>query len=286
MDEVAANFIDAGIDVWNKLIEFSLSLLQLTPETYNTQAWSIIEKLNNRIFVPVASVLIVYFFLFGFFENMVDVHKAFRPETIFILMVKLSVANGLVALNLPIVKAVFQVGANMVTAIISVAGGPNGATQIKSNEMIAYISDSGTFAGLGYLALHLIVVPVICVMAIMIFYTVLIRMIKILCIIPYGSFAFATTAGGNSIGASRTAFIKYMICCAGEASFIVIALIIGTTITNKGGLGLTKVFNIDTASGWNFSRVFFNELELIITCVVVVGIVKSGQSILQKALNL
>lgn len=286
MDEVAANFITAGIDVWNKLIDFSLSILQLTPETYNTQAWSIIEKLNDRVFVPVASVLIVYFFLFGFFENVVDVHKAFRPETIFMMLVKLSVANGLVALNLQIVKAIFQVGANMVTAIISIVGGPNGDTQVVKDEMIEYISDSGTFAGLGYLALHLIVVPVICVMAIMIFYTVLIRMIKILCIIPYGSFAFATTAGGSSIGASKTAFIKYMICCAGEASFIVIALIIGTTITNKGGLGLSKVFNIDTTSGWNFSGVFFTELEIIITCVVVVGIVKSGQSILQKALSL
>lgn len=286
MEDVAANFIDAGIDVWNKLIEFSLSLLQLTPETYNTNVWEIVGKINDRIFVPVASVLIVYFFLIGFFENTTDIHRAFRPETVFVSLVKISFANGLVSLNLPIVKAIFNVGANLVTAIISITGGPNGATQMKSDEMIAYIRSSGTFAGLGYLALHLIVVPVICVMAVMIFYTVLIRMVKIICVIPYGSIAFATTAGGSSIGASRTAFVKYIICCAGEASFILIALIVGTVITNNGGLGLTKVFNINTTSGWNFSAVFFTELELIITCVVVVGIVKSGQSILQKALNL
>lgn len=286
MDDVAANFIDAGIDVWNKLIEFSLSLLRLTPETYNTKVWEIIEKINDRIFVPVASVLIVYFFLIGFFENTTDIHRAFRPETVFVSLVKISFANGLVSLNLPIIKAIFNVGANLVTAIISITGGPNGATQVKSDEMIAYIRGSGTLAGLGYLALHLIVVPVICVMAVMIFYTVLIRMVKIICVIPYGSLAFATTAGGSSIGASRTAFVKYIICCAGEASFILIALIVGTVIINNGGLGLTKVFNINTASGWNFSAVFFTELELIITCVVVVGIVKSGQSILQKALNL
>lgn len=286
MDDVAANFIDAGIDVWNKLIEFSLSLLRLTPETYNTKVWEIIEKINDRIFVPVASVLIVYFFLIGFFENTTDIHRAFRPETVFISLVKISFANGLVSLNLPIIKAIFNVGANLVTAIISITGGPNGATQVKSDEMITYIRGSGTLAGLGYLALHLIVVPVICVMAVMIFYTVLIRMVKIICVIPYGSLAFATTAGGSSIGASRTAFVKYIICCAGEASFILIALIVGTVIINNGGLGLTKVFNINISSGWNFSAVFFTELELIITCVVVVGIVKSGQSILQKALNL
>lgn len=291
MGEAAANLISSGVECWNKLVEFAISLLQISPDMYNADAWNIITKINNYVFVPVASSLIVLFFVIGFCQECTDIRSEIRFETVMATLIKISITETFVVFNLQIIKGIFGVGSNLVTAVISVAGGINGGTNINIDVIDSYLRNFDTFdfAGLGYLLINVLMMPIICVLAVMLFYTIMIRMIKILVIIPFGSIAFAAMAGGRSLGGTTSAFSKYMICLSGEAVFIVIALLVSTAMVNSGGLGLLTAFGYtspQSVADCSFNIVFFTELEIVITCLVTLGIVKGGQNILQRALAL
>ena len=291
MGEAAADLISAGVSTWNNLVEFAISLLTMSPDTYNADAWLLIERINSYVFIPVASSLIVLFFVIGFCQECTDVKSEIRFETVLLVLIKLSITEAFVVFNLQIIKAIFGVGANLVDAIMGIAGGINGGTQLDIHVIDSYLRslDGFDLAGLGYLLINVLLMPVICVLAVMLFYTIMIRMLKILVIIPFGSLAFAAMAGGRSFGHTTTAFNKYMICLSGEAAFIVIALLVSTALVNSGGMGLLTAFGISapqSISDCNFNVIFFTELEIVITCLVTLGIVKGGQGILQKALAL
>lgn len=291
MGDAAANLITAGVETWNQLVDFAVSLLGMSPDTYNTNAWKIIEKLNNYLFVPLASSLIVLFFLIGFCQECLDIKSEIRPETLFRTFIKLGITQALVVYNIELIKGIFGMGAKIVEAISKTAGGINGGTNIDISVIDQYLRDLGDWnpSAIGYILINVLMMTLLCVLAVMMFYTILTRMIKILVIIPYGSLAFATMAGGRSIGMTSSAFLKYIICLAGEASFIMIALLVSAAMINGGGLGLLTAFGItppQSIADCNFNTVFFTELEIVIGCVVTLGIVKGGQSILQKALAL
>lgn len=291
MGDAAANLITSGVETWNQLVEYAIGLLGMSPDTYNSAAWSIIERLNNYLFIPIASSLIVLFYVIGFCQECIDVKAEVRFETVIKSLVKLSITEMFVVFNLQIVKGIFQVGTGMVKAVFRIGGGVNGGTNIDVSVIDSYLRSLGDWsaAAIGYILINVFIMTALCVLAIMLFYTIMIRMIKILVIIPYGSLAFSTMAGGRNIGMTSTAFVKFVICLAGEASFIVIALLISTAMVNNGGLGLLTAFGITTPkdiSDCNFNVVFFTELEIVISCLVTLGIVKGGQSILQKALAL
>ncbi len=285
MGDAAANFFELGIKVWNTLIEAAIGLLSMSPETFNPTAWVMVEKLNNYLFVPVAQGLLIIFFVIGFCESTIDIRREFKMESVIKMLLKVCISSGLVSYSLTITKGILQTGANFAIAVTQYSGGATAGTQYKFDTMIANIRDLGFFEGLGVLALNLIAVPVICVMSVMIYYTCLIRLLKIYTLIPFGSLAFASAAGGQTTGQSQSAFVKYIISVAGEAVFIVVAIVMSVAITKNGGLGLAGLFgiNVNTSS---FSSVACSLIEVIINLLVTVGLIKGGQGILQKAFAL
>lgn len=291
MGDAAANLIKAGVETWNQLVEFAINLLGMSPDTYNTAAWAIIERLNDYLFVPLAASLLVLFFVIGFCQECIDIKSEIRTETVVRTFIRLILAQTFVVYNLTFVKAVFGIGTNLVNSVLKIGGGLNGSTNIDISVIEAYLRGLGDWSpsAIGYILINVLFMTVFCVLAVIMFYTVMVRMIKILVIIPYGALAFSTMAGGRSIGMTGSAFIKYIVCLAGEASFIVIALLVSTAMVNDGGLGLMSAFGISapkTAADCNFNTIFFTQLEAALGCLVTLGIVKGGQGILQKALAL
>ena len=88
MGEAAADLISAGVSTWNNLVEFAISLLTMSPDTYNADAWLLIERINSYVFIPVASSLIVLFFVIGFCQECTDVKSEIRFETVLLVLIK------------------------------------------------------------------------------------------------------------------------------------------------------------------------------------------------------
>lgn len=283
MGDWAADLLNMGCEVWNTLVGYSIEFMSKTPDTYNAGVWSTIVLLNNTLFIPVASALITLFFMIGFCQETQDIHTDIRFETVFKYLIRLAVTEALVTYNLNIIQAIFKVFGNLYDAITVKAGGINGNTIFDQSSIVAYLRNLDTIPAIGYILLNLIFLMVMAVLAITMFYTIFTRLLKILVMIPLGAFAMSTVAGGRSIAMSAQSFIKYIISVAGEIIIIILALIVMKSLGNDG-LGLKTVLGI--SKDLNVSNIFFTELEAIITTLITVGLIKSAQSMLQKALSL
>lgn len=90
---------------WNNQVGLVFSMLGQSPVSFKGGGpWAAIESVQP-IFVAVGSSLVVLFFVIGFCSESVDVREEMRFEVILRMLIRLILAEWLVANNVTIMKA-------------------------------------------------------------------------------------------------------------------------------------------------------------------------------------
>jgi len=277
------SLLQAALNNWSGWINQANGLLLTSPDEFSSAAWGLVERINPY-FVSVACTLIILFFLWGFFNDTVDMHREFRAETLFKYGLRFFAAQYLVVNNLTIIKAMFGMVSALVRVVVNVAGTGNIQYSYEAtDQMTEAMKNMSLLTSPFYMFVAWIFALICTVAGIYIFYLVFVRFLKILVIIPFGALAFSTFAGGGSISKSTSAFFRYALSVMLEAVVMVIAISICSVIISNNVLG--SLFpSIDTLS--NLAYVTFFCVEKCFMVLATVGIVKGAQVAVSRALAL
>ena len=204
---------------WNHQVSLVFSMLGQSPVGFKGGSpWAMIESVQP-VFVAVGSSLVVLFFVIGFCSESVDIREEMRFEAILRMLIRLILAEWLVANNVTIMKAFFTSAGNLVNLLSS-----GSYTTLSINSAQADI-----IKGLGFgeslimliLAAVLSVIVIIC--GFFMIYTVYFRFLKIMVMVPIGSIAFATLAGNRNVANTAGAYAKYFLSVVFEAVTMALA---------------------------------------------------------------
>lgn len=260
---------------WNNQVSLVFAMLGQSPISFKGGGpWQVVERIEP-IFVGVGSSLVVLFFVIGFCSESVDVREEMRFEVILRMLIRLGIAEWLVANNVTIMKAVFSTIGNLVNAL---SAGQYTTVSIDSAQ-------AEVIKGLGFgeslimliLAALLSVIVIIC--GFFMIYTVYFRFLKLLVIVPMGAIAFSTLAGNRNVAHTATSYAKHFLSVVFEAVTMALAIIICNAFISAGLPTFTGGY-----ADWAKTLIYL--CEMTFTAALTVGSVKGAQSLTSKVLGL
>ncbi len=260
---------------WNNQVSLVFSMLGQSPVNFKGGgSWQVIESIEP-IFVGVGSSLVVLFFVIGFCSESVDIREEMRFEVILRMLIRLGIAEWLVANNVTIIKAFFTTIGNLVNAL---SAGQYTTLAIDSTQ-------ADVIKGLGFgeslimliLAALLSVIVIIC--GFFMIYTVYFRFLKLMIIVPIGAIAFSTLAGNRNVAHTASTYAKYFLSVVFEAVTMALAIIICNAFISAGLPSFTGSY-----ADWAKTLIYL--CEMTFTIALTVGSVKGAQSLTSKVLGL
>ena len=208
------------------------------------------------------------FFVIGFCSESIDVKEEVRFETILRMLMRIGIAEWLVANNVTIMKAFFTSAGNLVGLMTQ-----GTTTKLKiPSEQQTIIKDLG-------FGESLLIALVIIFCGFMLIYTVYFRFLKILVVVPFGALAFSTVSGNRMVSHSAVSYAKYFLSIVLEAVTMALAIIVCNAFLNAG----LPTFTSDYA---DWTKALMYMCELTFSVAMTVGAVKGAQSLTSKALGL
>lgn len=272
---VILDLLKTVVAFWNDKIALVFELLGQSPTEFKGGGpWRVISDIEP-IFVGVGSSLVVLFFVIGFCSESIDVKEEIRFETVLRMLMRLGIAEWLVANNVTIMKAFFQSAGTLVGLITN-----SGTTKLKiPQEQQDIIEGLGFGESLLMMILAVIIALVIIFCGFMIVYTVYFRFLKILVIVPFGAIAFSTTSGNRMVSHTAVTYAKHFLAVLLEAVTMALAIIVCNAFLNAG----LPTFTSDYA---DWTKALMYMCELTFSVAMTVGSVKGAQSLTSKMLGL
>ena len=272
---VILDLLKTVVAFWNDKIALVFELLGQSPTEFKGGGpWRVISDIEP-IFVGVGSSLVVLFFVIGFCSESIDVKEEIRFETVLRMLMRLGIAEWLVANNVTIMKAFFQSVGTLVGLITN-----SGTTKLKiPQEQQDIIEGLGFGESLLIMILAVIIALVIIFCGFMIVYTVYFRFLKILVIVPFGAIAFSTTSGNRMVSHTAVTYAKNFLAVLLEAVTMALAIIVCNAFLNAG----LPTFTSDYA---DWTKALMYMCELTFSVAMTVGSVKGAQSLTSKMLGL
>lgn len=260
---------------WNNQVSLVFSLLGQSPESFKGGGpWSAVESIEP-IFVGVGSSIVVLFFVIGFCSESVDIKEDMRFEVILRMLMRVGIAEWLVANNVTIMKAFFSSAGNLVKLLSA-----GNMTELTINSTQAeVIKNLGFGASLVMLILASILSIVIIVCGFFLIYTVYFRFLKILIIVPFGAIAFSTVSGNRMVSHTAASYAMYFLSVVFEAVTMALAIIVCNAVINSGLPSFTGEY-----ADWTQTLIYLCEMTFSIALTV--GTVKGAQGLTGKALGL
>lgn len=272
---VILDLLQTVVDFWNDKVSLVFELLGQSPVSFkNGGPWAVVANLEP-IFVAVGSSLVVLFFVIGFCSESIDVKEEVRFETILRMLMRIGIAEWLVANNVTIMKAFFTSAGNLVGLMTQ-----GTTTKLKiPGEQQTIIKDLGFGESLLMMILAVIIALVIIFCGFILIYTVYFRFLKILVVVPFGALAFSTVSGNRMVSHSAVSYAKYFLSIVLEAVTMALAIIVCNAFLNAG----LPTFTSDYA---DWTKALMYMCELTFSVAMTVGAVKGAQNLTSKALGL
>lgn len=260
---------------WNNQISLVFALLGQSPVSFKSGGpWGVIQNLEP-IFVGVGSSLVVLFFVIGFCSESVDVKEDMRFEVILRMLMRIGIAEWLVANNVTIMKAFFTSAGNLVKLV---GAGEMAELTIDSGQA-EIIKNLGFGSSLVMLILASILSIVIIVCGFFLIYTVYFRFLKILILVPFGAIAFSTVSGNRRVSHTAVSYAKYFLSIVFEAVTMALAIVVCNALISAGLPSFTGEY-----ADWTQTLIYL--CEMTFTIALTVGTVKGAQNLTSRALGL
>lgn len=260
---------------WNNQVSLVFAMLGQSPVSFKGGGpWAVVEGIEP-IFVAVGSSLVVLFFVIGFCSESVDIREEMRFEVILRMLIRLGLAEWLVANNVTIMKAFFTSIGNLVN-LLSVG---QQTTLVIDSAQAEVIKNLGFGEGLIMLILAALLSVIVIICGFFLIYTVYFRFLKIMVIVPIGSIAMATLAGNRNVAHTASTYAKHFLSVVFEAVTMALAIILCNAFINAGLPAFTGNY-----ADWAKTLIYL--CEMTFTIALTVGSVKGAQSLTSKALGL
>lgn len=275
LGEHILSLIEMVLAFWNDKIDMVFSLLGQSPVDFKGgDPWAIVQQVEP-IFVGVGSSLVVLFFIIGFCSESVDIKEEMRFEVVLKMLMRLAIAEWLVANNVSIMEAFFKSAGALVGLLTE-----NQATEMTiSQEQADVITNLGFGASLIMMILAVVIALVIIVCGFMLLYTVYFRFLKIMVLVPLGAIAFSTVGGNRMVSNTAVSYAKYFLSIVFEAVTMALAIIMCNAFINAG----LPEFTSDYA---DWTQVLIYLCEITFAVAMTVGSVKGAQNLTSRALGL
>lgn len=260
---------------WNSQVSLVFELLGQSPTAFKDGGpWAVIEGLEP-IFVAIGSSLVVLFFVIGFCSESIDIREEMRFEVILRILIRLGLAEYLVANNVTIMKAFFQ----SVGALVGLISEGDRMELKVASEQADIIKDLGFGESLIMLILASLLSVIVIICGFFLIYTVYFRFLKLLVIVPIGSIAFSTMSGNRMVSHTCMTYCKYFLSVCFEAVTMALAIVVCNAFINAGLPDFTGDY-----ADWTKTLLYL--CEMTFTVALTVGSVKGAQSLTSKALGL
>lgn len=275
----AYDMLKAGTELYNAFAGASANIISMDPQRMGGGSlWELVENIN-KAFTPFAASFAVVLLLITFCSSSLDVKDNMRFETVLKLYLKISLVEFLVVHNMDILKNIMKI----CCGLLQVAGLSQGAVTINISSYLKLDDCKVGFGTAGVFFLALIVLLVFFTCGVSLVFFSYKRVFKLLLVIPFGSFAFATFAGKHEVNRTGVTYIKYVIGTFAEAVVMLAAL----ALCAKLNMSDPAVFLPGSgALGSVFSSIYGKLAMLSLNCLITLGLVKSSESIVHKAMVL
>lgn len=260
---------------WNHQISLVFELLGQSPTAFKDGGpWSVITGIEP-VFVAVGSSLVVLFFVIGFCSESIDIREEMRFEVILRILIRLGLAEYMVANNVTIMKAFFTSVGNLVGLLTE-----GDRTTLKiAKEQADIIKNLGFGESLIMLILAALLSIIVLICGFFLIYTVYFRFLKLMVIVPIGSIAFSTMSGNRMVAHTAVTYAKYFLSVTFEAVTMALAIIVCNAFINAGLPEFTGDY-----TDWAKTLIYLCEMTFSIALTV--GSVKGAQSLTSKVLGL
>ena len=191
------------------------------------------------------------------------------------MLMRIGIAEWLVANNVTIMKAFFTSVGNLVKLL---SAGKMVKLTIDSTQA-EIIKNLGFGASLVMLILTSILSIVIIICGFFLIYTVYFRFLKILIIVPFGAIALSTISGNRMVSHTATTYVRYFSSIVFEAVTMALAIIVCNALISSGLPSFTGEY-----ADWTQTLIYL--CEMTFTIALTVGTVKGAQGLTSKALGL
>ena len=282
---------NVGINVWNTLIKIAFGYLEETPTSFaNSAPYDFINGINT-FFVAVASPLTLLFFLWGFFNESVNIREEMTTFNIIKMLVRLLVANYFVVHSITLLNAFISLFTGLNSKVIDF--GTNGGFVIfeqykLSNNVEFEVTD--LFAGnIFTLIFSVAIFVVLVVCGVIIIYTVYSRYLMILFKMPFSCIAFSSLSAANhEFNGMAINYIKDFLATVAELVAIVIAIrLVGFVANNTMNTLITDLINGFTVDG-SISGLTDYICTMIIYCLMAsltIGMAKGASAVTSKVFS-
>lgn len=269
------DLLNAIFAFWNNQISLVFELLGQSPTAFKDGGpWSVIAGIEP-VFVAVGSSLVVLFFVIGFCSESIDIREEMRFEVILRILIRLGLAEYMVANNVTIMKAFFTSVGNLVGLLTE-----GDRTTLKiAEEQADIIKNLGFGEGLIMLILAALLSIIVLICGFFLIYTVYFRFLKLMVIVPIGSIAFSTMSGNRMVAHTAVTYAKYFLSVTFEAVTMALAIIVCNAFINAGLPEFTGDY-----TDWAKTLIYLCEMTFSIALTV--GSVKGAQSLTSKVLGL
>ena len=269
--------LDNALSTWNEKLTEIWQLLTQSPENFKGGAiWSVVVQIHGAL-QAIGLALLVLFFVVGVVRTCGSIAETKRPETIFKLFVRFSLAKGVVTYGMELMMALFRIVQGVISAITSAAGIGSADETVLPAEIVTAIEKCGFFESIPLWAVTLIGSLFITVLSFVMILTVYGRFFKLylyaaIAPIPLSSFAGEPS---QSIGIG---FLKSYAAVCLEGAIIVLSCIIFSLFASS-----PPSINGDTAA---VTMVWSYVAELVFNMLVLVGTVKMSDRVVREMMGL
>lgn len=263
-------------EAWDFIVNHAFKLLCKNPaKGQYRDIWATLTNLYDTLDILAASLLAL-FFLYGFLRDSVDIRQDLTFETSIKLFIRLIVASNIMEMGCRALKKVLTWGKLLTEAI---CGSVNTATMMgehwNGDDLYGMVHKSVSIA-FPETILGLIFLLFTLVCSIVIFITVMNRLLRIWIITPFFGLAVSTIAGGGQLAQTGYAYIKAYLGYIGSALLIAVAIRIG-----GASIGLIDYsVGTDEFSGWLMLCLMMVKMTALTSAV------KMVDATVQKAFNL
>ncbi len=275
-DWVVENLTNA-IDTWNSKLNEIWSLITQSPAEFRGGTiWGVILDINGAL-QAIGFGLLVLFFVVGVIRTCGNFNEVKRPEQLFKLFIRFTLAKMVVTYGLDFMLAIFDIVQGVVSTIITSAGFSNSIQTTLPAEIITAIENCGFGDTFALWAVSLIGSLFVTVLSFVMILTVYGRFFKMYLYTSIAPIPLSTFAGEPTSHVGKS-FIKSFVAVCLEGAIIVLSCIIFTLYAGTPSV-------VDTSVGV-VTQVWRYVGELIFNMLVLVGTIKMSDRVVREMMGL
>lgn len=274
--------VDCGCKFYNVFCRYAVNLLVQKPQNWGPDAWRVIRNINS-IFTGIGTSLVAFFFLLGMYNELHDSKLDVRFEAVLFDFIKLLLAVYFVANSFTIItKVINYIYEEMIERMTGSVSFQLKRAEEFTQRVENLITDQSAGNLLIALLMSFIIMLVFFVCGLALAYIGLKRFIKLMVIIPWGTVACSTLAGGHVVKQSALSFWKFLLCTVCEAVTMLICIAVFAAFFTGDEIGVVA----DDSSLSDMMYVTDWLLERALQAVVCVGTVSGSGALTQRVLGL